>query len=407
MSDKLLKNENIKGYRKTRLGWIPENWKIIKFGDCFNLSSGERKPENFELKNDSNKTIPVYGGNGICGYTNQILKNEELIIIGRVGEHCGCIHYVKGPCWITDNALYTKSVKRNFFKKFLAYLLIYIKLGKFRNKGGQPLISQKIIYEKQFIIPPLPEQQKIAQILSTWDRAIEKTEQLIVAKSRHEKALRQQLITGKKRFKEFMKIQGYKKIIKLGKVPEDWKVFKASKIFDRYSDKNHSEEELLSVTQNKGVLPRNMLEGRVMMPAGEVNTYKLVNIGDFVISLRSFQGGIEYSEYKGIVSPAYTVIKNTIPIEPQYYKYLFKSVDFISRLSIAVIGIRDGKQISYNDFAGIKIYYPSVKEQKKIALILNTYNKEIELLNKKLEALKKQKKGIMQKLLTGQVRVKV
>jgi type I restriction enzyme S subunit len=259
----------------------------------------------------------------------------------------------------------------------------------------------------QSLIPlPSPEEQsKIATILSTWDRAIELTEKLIQAESSRKKGLMQQLLTGKKRFGVFVKSKDYFET-KLGVIPKDWKVKKANQIFKNYSQKNNKNEQLLSATQENGVIPRDMIEGRVTMPHGSTNAFKLVDIGDFVISLRSFQGGLEFSNYRGIVSPAYTVLKPKIEIDKKFYKYYFKSRDFISRLAVAVIGIRDGKQISYNDFSVMNLPYPPIPEQIKIATVLTACDQKITLLSKKLEALKTQKKGLMQKLLTGAVRVK-
>ena len=95
----------------------------------------------------------------------------------------------------------------------------------------------------------------------------------------------------------------------LGVVPNHWKLAKAKRLFKETSVKNHPNEELLSATQNKGVIPRRLLQTRVVMPMGNFETFKLVNEGNFVISLRSFQGGLEYSKYRGIVSPAYNVLE--------------------------------------------------------------------------------------------------
>ena len=126
-----------------------------------------------------------------------------------------------------------------------------------------------------------------------------------------------------------------------------------------------------------------------------------------LISLRTFQGGIEYSCYRGIISPAYTVIKNKIPICADFYRYIFKSKLFIDRLASSVIGIRDGKQISYGDFSFIFLPYPELKEQEKIAFSLKNLDDNIELLEFELNHLKEQKRGLMQLLLTGIIRMEV
>ena len=187
----------------------------------------------------------------------------------------------------------------------------------------------------------------------------------------------------------------------------NWEHKKVREIFKSYTSKNHPNEELLSVTQDKGVIPRSQLEGRVMSPDGTTAGYKLVEPGDFVISLRSFQGGLEYSSYRGIVSPAYTVLVPKKLVCDGYYKHLFKSYVFVGRLAVAVIGIRDGKQISYSDFGYMELPYPGIEEQRKIASVLDTCDHEITLLKAQAEALKIQKKGLMQKLLTGQIQVNV
>ncbi|MEF2509890.1 restriction endonuclease subunit S [Vibrio mimicus] len=246
--------------------------------------------------------------------------------------------------------------------------------------------------------PPLFEQNKIAQILSTWDEAITTTEQLLANSQQQKIALMQQLLTGKKRLldKNGVRFEG------------EWKWLKANELFRTVSTKNNSEtEELLAVTQDQGVLPRSLLERRVAMPDGSTKGYKLVVPGNFIISLRSFQGGLEYSNYRGLVSPAYTVLEPIRSIDDEFYKQYYKSYDFIGHLAVAVIGIRDGKQISYSDFSFLKLPYPGLEEQQKIAAVLSTADQEISALQQKLDALKQEKKALMQQLLTGKRRVKI
>ena len=247
-------------------------------------------------------------------------------------------------------------------------------------------ITQDELLTLPVLIPPFPEQIAIADLLSTWDVTIEMTERLIAVKERLFEGLIQTL---------------------MGSPAVDWTHLQAQKIFKTISEKRNGNEELLSVTQDRGVIPRSMLEGRVMSPESGTGGYKLIKKGDFAISLRSFQGGIEYSEYQGLISPAYTVLRPKLKINNDYYRHFFKSYLFIEKyLSIAVIGIRDGKQISIPDFMTVKIPYPSVAEQKCIAATLNTARQEIDLLKKQAEAYRRQKRGLMQKLLTGEWRMK-
>lgn len=204
---------------------------------------------------------------------------------------------------------------------------------------------------------------------------------------------------------DIIKKSQYKKTA-IGLLPIDWKVLKAGDIFSNHTNKKHDGNlEVLSATQDRGIIPRNKLDIEIKYDKNSLKNYKKVEPGDFVISLRSFQGGIEYSDYEGIVSPAYTVLKNKIEIDEGFYKYLFKKEDFINRLNSVIYGIRDGKQISYSDFKDLKLQYPPIGEQKRIATILSTWDKAIDLKEKLIEQKKEQKKGLMQKLLTGEVRL--
>lgn len=248
------------------------------------------------------------------------------------------------------------------------------------------------VEEYEIPLPPLPEQQKIAALLSTWDRAIELTEKLIAAKQKRKQALMQQLLTGKAR---------------IGGMNGRWKSTKAGDIFKPISIKSRPDERVLSVTQDMGVVYRDEMDRKIGMNMDNTGGYKLVEPGDFVISLRSFQGGLEMSRVRGIVSPAYHVIRPVIEIDREFFRHFFKSCEFIGRLAVAVIGIRDGKQINFEDFGFLKFRLPPVEEQRAIGAVLTAAEEELALLRCKADRLKQQKTGLMQQLLTGKVRVNV
>lgn len=261
-----------------------------------------------------------------------------------------------------------------------------------RQGAGRYKLTKDALGKIPCAIPPQPEQKAIAICLTIWDKTISITQKLIEQKQQQKKWLMQNLLTGKKR------LEGYS---------GEWKKVGAGEVFKSFTKKGLENEELLSATQDRGIIPRNQLAGRVTMPKGNTLGYKLVEKGDFIISLRSFQGGLEYSYYRGLVSPAYIVLKPKAEINDEFYKQYYKSYEFIGRLATAVIGIRDGKQISYDDFCIVKIPFPKVEEQLAITKILQTADKEIELLQYKLDKLKEQKKGMMQQLLTGAKRLNI
>jgi len=285
---------------------------------------------------------------------------------------------------LTDDNVIVITVKNTdqCYNEFLYYWFVLKDLAKFCNDGLVPVINAQNLKIQKINLPSLSEQKAIAELLSVWDEAIEKTERLIQVKE--------------KLFRGYIQS-------KIGLKSEEWLHIKPKKIFDTITEKGFSDEELLSVTQNCGVIPRSMLEGRVMSPDGTTEAYKRIKCGDFAISLRSFQGGIEYSNYQGLISPAYTVLRPKMEISIDFYRLFFKSYLFIEKyLSLTVIGIRDGKQISIPDFMSIKIPVPPLQEQWKIAETLNVAQKEIDLLKQLLDKYKQQKRGLMQKMLTGE-----
>lgn len=157
----------------------------------------------------------------------------------------------------------------------------------------------------------------------------------------------------------------------LGDIPEHWESKKMKYLFLDISRKNMPNETLLSVTQNQGVVPRDWVENRMVMPTGNLESFKYIEKGDFCISLRSFEGGVEYCFHSGIVSPAYTVLKASFDHCDGYFKYLFKSQIFIDELQLSIVGIREGKNISYELLKYDFLPLPLLHEQEAIANFLD------------------------------------
>ena len=129
-----------------------------------------------------------------------------------------------------------------------------------------------------------------------------------------------------------------------------------------------------------------------------VESYKVVQKGEFIISLRSFQGGIEYSNYKGICSPAYVILRAKLPINNHFFRYYFKTDSYIQKLNERLEGIRDGKMISYKYFSEIPLPYPSPLEQTKIANFLSAIDKKIEHTQIQIDKTEQWKKGLLQQM---------
>ena len=138
----------------------------------------------------------------------------------------------------------------------------------------------------------------------------------------------------------------------IGAIPADWTLQCGKTIFAQRLTKGNQSEILLAATQKYGMLPQSEVEGVVQVKEdADLQQFRTVHKKDFVISLRSFQGGFEYSQYEGVCSPAYQVFYNTTPICHNYYRLLFKSDGFIQKMNSMTVGIREGKNIQYSDFA--------------------------------------------------------
>lgn len=173
----------------------------------------------------------------------------------------------------------------------------------------------------------------------------------------------------------------------LGEIPSHWGLRKMKYTFSERSQKGFPNEPLLAATQNHGVIKKSDYENRTVEATKNLDTLKLVEKGDFVISLRSFQGGIEYSYCRGIISPAYTVLKAHHLTEP-YFKHLAKSPIFINLLKSTVTGIREGQNIDYNKLKVEFMPIPTLEEQQAIADYLDTATAKID------EAIAQQQKMI-------------
>lgn len=180
----------------------------------------------------------------------------------------------------------------------------------------------------------------------------------------------------------------------------EWEYVNGNDLFEPVSNKEHNSDlPILALTQDQGAVPRYEINYNVIVSDKSVAGYKVVEVDDFIISLRSFQGGIEYSRYKGLCSPAYIVLrKKSKNLCSDFYRIYFKSFNYIQELNKNLEGIRDGKMISYRQFSDIKLPKPSFAEQQKIASCLSELDDLITAQSQKVDALKEKKKGLMQQM---------
>ena len=196
----------------------------------------------------------------------------------------------------------------------------------------------------------------------------------------------------------------------LPEVPEGWKCRKMKYLFKERSDKGHPEEPPLCSTQAYGVIPQSLYENRVVETSKEgLALQKLVKVGDFVISLRAFQGGIEIAHHRGIISAAYTILEPCDVGYSPYFRWLFKSQPFIELLKTCVTGIREGQNINYPLLSRKFIPLPPLPEQRDIVAHIESKCGKIDALVEKLvgevAALKEYRERLIADVVTGQRKV--
>lgn len=278
--------------------------------------------------------------------------------------------------------------KFNYHDKYLRKL---IQIGA--RAHGSLNISNKDFFSMPIPIPPLKEQQKIADFLLSVDELVVLEQKKLEKLKEYKKGLLQNLFPKENqkvpdlRFPEF-------------KNSGEWEEDIAKNIFMTISEKNHPELSVLAATQEYGMLKRDDIKYKIQYNNENTSSYKKVSKGDFVIHLRSFQSGFAYSDIEGITSPAYTVfrIQNTNKHYPYFWKYIFSSTQFIKKLELIIYGVRDGRSISFKDFSQFKFLFPQLKEQQKIADFLSSVDGLILEQIKKIEIMKVYKEGLLQNL---------
>jgi type I restriction enzyme, S subunit len=190
----------------------------------------------------------------------------------------------------------------------------------------------------------------------------------------------------------------------LGLIPAHWTLRRMKSLFFERVEKGFPAEPLLAATQSKGVVRKQDYEARTVTATKDLHLLKLVEQGDFVVSLRSFEGGLELAHYRGIISPAYTVIKPRSGAEQRYFRHFFKSIIFIRSLTLCVTGIREGQNIDYERLSRAFIPSPESHEQVRIGAFLDWANGRLERAirakRKVIALLNEQKQAIIHRAVT-------
>lgn len=341
----------------------------------------------------ANGKYPFYIRSAVPVRSNRYLYDCEAVITIGDGQIGKVFHYVKGKfdlhqrCYMMSNF---RKVDSRYFYHFFSNNF-YDRAMRMSAKATVDSVRLEMISEMPILYPSLSEQQKIASCLSELDNLIAAQGQKVDALKEKKKGLMQQLFPQPGETTPRLRFPGFE---------GEWDFVNGDELFEPISNKEHNSDlPILALTQDQGAVPRDEINYNVIVSDKSVAGYKVVEVDDFIISLRSFQGGIEYSRYKGLCSPAYIVLrKKSKKLSSDFYRIYFKSFNYIQELNKNLEGIRDGKMISYKQFSEIKLPKPTISEQQKISSCLSSLDDLIAAESAKMEALKDHKKGLMQQL---------
>ena len=375
------------------------DWEQVPFGDVIEQYSERTKTEN----EDTLLSCAIEGiylnselfghqrGSSTIGYKKidkgTLILSAQNLHLGNANVNLRFEHGMISPAYNTyhikgcDVNFMAQWIKREATKKFFFDATTTGASECRRNVMWDELYKQKMG------VPSLPEQQKIADFLSNVDEVIAASEEEVANLEQQKKAVIQKIFSQEVRFKR-----------EDGSDFPDWERMSMSDIFKEIIDKNHPEMPVLSILQGVGTVLRDESDRNILYDKSNLKGYKAMKKDDFIIHLRTFEGGLECSNHDGISSPAYKILR-TDKLVPTAYRAYFRSHDFIERkLSVAVTGIRDGKNIDMPTFWEIQMDIPSIPEQQKIADFLTSYDEAITAAKQELAKWKELKKGLLQQM---------
>jgi type I restriction enzyme S subunit len=391
----------------SELGKIPAEWEVVQIGDVLSLEYGSGLPD----RERTHGPYPVVGSNGIIGYHSKAIVKGPGIVVGRKGS-IGAVSWIDSDFWPIDTTFYVKIETSNIFLKWLFYELVYLNLGRFRLADVVPGLKRELVHSLRMPLPPFSEQQKIAEILSTVDEAIQKTDEVIATSERLKKGLMQELLTKGIGHKEF-------KDTEIGRIPKDWESAKITNIFDLYKGTTPSTKikeywdgnipfvtptDITKINDANGIYLETT-EKYITEKGLKLNGLKLVPKDSILFTSRATIGYLainktEVAINQGIIS----LIPKRANVDVTFFCYLFQK---LKNLFENLAGGSTYKEISMSTFSNVNIAIPPFSEQQKIAEILFAVDRKLEIERNEKAKLERIRQGLIDLLLTGKIRIRV
>lgn len=405
------------GYKQTEVGVIPEEWEAVAVGSLACFTSGCGISVAALCPQSSDYPVPVFGGNGIAGYTKRAIVCEPAVVVGRVGQRCGEVYLTDGPAWITDNALYPRAIRRELDVRFLAMALAAAGLNEVKNRNDLPLVTQTILHAVRIPWPrDMVEQRAIATALSDVDGLLGGLDRLIAKKRDLKQAAMQQLLTGQTRLPGFASASQKLKRTELGIIPEDWEVRTIRDMSNMVtvgfvgSMAHLFTKHGIPLLRGQNVLPGliDLTDSKFISP----QTHSLwkksaLRGGDLVIVRVGYPGTcavVPDSFGQGNAASLVVVRPNSSFTDSNFICWALLSDIGRRQISAALVG---GAQqvINIGTAASLMLPFPQKPEQTAIAEVLTEMDAELAALAQRREKTRALKQAMMQELLTGRTRL--
>lgn len=399
MADNMRRQEEYKG---TNIGTIPKEWEVVKLRDKISLEYGKGLTE----AQRKNGIFPVFGSNGIVGYHNSFLVKGPGIVVGRKGT-IGAINWSGDNFWPIDTTYFVKVTGNDVDLRWLFYKLTSLTLSKLNMATGTPGLNRDLVYTQIIPLPTLPEQKKIAEILSTVDQAIEKVGEAIEKTQKLKKGLMQELLTkgiGHEKFKDTETCGERSRTI--GRIPKEWEVVKLGEII-KY-EKGRKPKKLFD-QEEKNTIPylsaETLRTGTFIQWATENRELIKVNSDDVILIWDGYYCGDSFIGFDGLLSSTMIKIEPKNPNLNKRFLFYFLKACF-KELNTKISGMYL-KHVNKFILESQTLPLPPLHEQQKISRILSTVDNRLELLRNRREKLERVKNGLMNDLLTGRKRVRL
>jgi len=393
-------------FKETPGGNFPRDWEIFRLDKVLSIQYGKGLPERERVQGK----YPVVGSNGIVGYHNQSLVRGPGIVVGRKGT-IGAITWVDSDFWPIDTTYYVQIEKNNIDLKWLFFELVHLNLPKLHLSDVVPGLKRELVYSLMIPLPLFLEQQKIAGILSTVDEATQKTDEVIAKTERLKKGLMQELLTKGIGHKEF-------KNTKIGRIPKDWDVVKLEEVSkDFISGGTPSTKEpkfwngdipwIRSVHITKYYIDYSSVEQYVTKEGLENSAANIVPRNNLIVATRVGIGKSAINLIDVAINQDLTgIVLDKSKVDPVFIVWYLYSPKIIKLFESFSRGTTI-KGVTQSSLRNLLTPLPPLEEQQKIAEILSTTDKKLELERNEKTRLEKIKQGLMDLLLTGKIRVKV